>query len=144
MPPYLRRFWVPALLGTMLLTGCSGEAYQPSYGSIVDAHYENGIPAGQLSALADGILTEAEVEQATAAADACVGDVPGISSVEPYRWVEQDGEFSGGRIEIEDGADQEAVLVEARACYFQHVGLIEFAWLDQWYFGEWTDENPRD
>jgi len=132
------------MLVTMVLAGCSGQAYQPSYGYIVETYYENGIPDGQLSALADGLLTEAEVEQAAAAADACVAAVPEISSVEQYRWVEQDGEFSGGSVEIAEGADRDTALAKARVCYFQYVGLIEFAWLDQFYFGEWTRENLRD
>ncbi|NNC93211.1 MAG: hypothetical protein HKN80_12050 [Acidimicrobiia bacterium] len=142
MPSRMKRSSA-AVLGALVLASCSGEAYQPSYGFIVETYYENGIPAGQQSALADGLLTEAEVVQAAAAADACVAAVSGVSAVEEYRWVEQDGEFVGGRIEIADEADRDAVLVDARACYFQYVGLIEFAWLDQWYFGEWTEENLR-
>ncbi len=132
------------MLITLVLASCSGQAYQPSYGSVLETYYENGIPAGQLSALADGSLTEAEVEQATEAADVCVAAVPGIASVEPFVWVEQDGEFSGGNIEFEEDADQDTALAGARVCYFQHVGLIEFAWLDQFYFGEWTEENLRN
>ncbi len=139
-----RRSLAPAILATLVLAACSGEAYQPSYGYIVETYYDNGIPAVQLSALTDGLLTEAEVEQAAAAADACVAAVPGISSVEPFQWVEQEGEFSGGSLEFEDDADEDAALAGARACYFQHVGLIEFAWLDQWYFGEWIEENLRN
>lgn len=144
MSPNLKRLLAPALLVTLVLASCSGEAYQPSYGFIVETYYENGIPSGQLSALSDGLLTEAEVEQAAAAADACVAAVTGVSSVDQYRWVEQEGEFVGGSLELEEGADRDVVMVDARACYFQYVGLIEFAWLDQWYFGEWTEENLRD
>ena len=132
------------MLITLVLASCSGQAYQPSYGSVLETYYENGIPAEQLSALADGLLTEAEVEQATEAADVCVAAVPGIASVEPFVWVEQDGEFSGGNVEFEEDADQDTALAGARVCYFQHVGLIEFAWLDQFYFGEWTEENLRN
>ena len=131
------------MLITMVLASCSGQAYQPSYGHIVETYYENGIPAEQLAALADGLLTEAEVERAAQAADTCVAAVPGISSVEPFVWVEQDGEFTGGKIEIEEDADEDAALANARVCYFQYVGLIEFAWLDQFYFGEWNEENLR-
>jgi hypothetical protein len=132
------------MLITMVLASCSGQAYQPSYGSIVETYYENGIPAAQLSALADGLLTEAEVERAAQAADTCVAAVPGISAVEPFVWVEQDGEFSGGSVEFEEDADEDTALAGARVCYFQHVALIEFAWLDQFYFGEWTEENLRN
>lgn len=143
MPPRLRRRAVPALLISALLAGCSGQEYEPSYGYILETYYENGVPAGQLSALADGLVTEAEVEQAAAATDACVAAVPGVSSVEEYRWVEEDGEFAGGKLEIEEDADRDVVLAQARACYFQYIGLIEFAWLDQVYFGGWTEENLR-
>ena len=128
----------------MVLASCSGSAYTPSHGFILETQYADGIPAGQLSALADGVLTEAEVERATRASDACVAAVPGIASVDPFRWVEQDGEFSGGNVAIEEGADREVALEAAGACYLEYAGLIEFAWLDQWYFGEWTDENLRD
>jgi hypothetical protein len=138
-----RRLLVPALLVGAILTGCSGQTYEPGFGYILETYYENGIPAAQQSALADGVLTEAEVERATLAADACVGAVPGVASVEPFGWVEQDGEFSGGKIEFEDDADEDLAAAEARGCYFQHVALIEFAWLDQFYFGEWTEENLR-
>ena len=138
-----RRLLVLAVLGTMALTSCSGQAYQPSYTSILETYYENGVPQGQLSALADGVLTEAEVEEATLAADACVLAVQGIASVEPFQWVEQDGEFAGGSFELEEDADRDAALARARACYFQHAGLVEFAWLDQFYFGGWTEENLR-
>ena len=127
----------------MVLASCSGQAYKPSFGYIVETYYENGIPDGQLSALADGLLTEAERDQATEAADACVAALPGISSVEPFVWVEQEGEFSGGSLEFEEDANEDVVKAEARVCYFQYVALIEFAWLDQYYFGEWTEEKLR-
>ena len=138
-----RRFAFSAAFVGVILAGCAGTAYQPSYGFILETHYADGIPPQQQSALADGILTDREVDQATELSDACVAAVPGIASVEPFRWVEQDGEFSGGDIEFEDGVDREAVLDAARECYFEHVALIEFAWLDQFYFGEWTEENLR-
>lgn len=144
MSPKTSRSLAAAVLGAMVLANCSGSAYKPSYGFILETQYENGIPSDQQRALADGFLTEAEVERATRASDACVAAVAGIASVEPFRWVEQDGEFSGGNVEIEKGADEVAALDQARACYFKHVGLIEFAWLDQWYFGSWTDENLRN
>ena len=132
-----------AAVAGVILAGCSGTPYEPSYGFILETHYEDGIPAGQQSALADGFLSDREVDQATEASDACVGAVPGIASIEPFRWVEQDGEFSGGNIEFQDDVDQEAALAAARECYFEHVALVEFAWLDQFYFGEWTEENLR-
>ena len=143
MSPSLKLLLVPAMLITMVLASCSGQSYQPGYGYILETYYQNGIPAAQLSALSDGLLTEEEVEQATSTADACVAAIPGISFVEPFVWVEQEGEFSGGNLEFADDADEDRVEAEARGCYFQHVALIEFAWLDQYYFGEWTEENLR-
>ncbi len=40
--------------------------------------------------------------------------------------------------------EPDIALEAAQACYFEHAGLIEFAWLDQFYFGEWSEENLRD
>jgi hypothetical protein len=128
---------------SLMAAACSGTPYEPSYGFMLENYYEDGIPANQQAALRDGVLTEAEVEQATRASNACAATVPGIASVEPFQWVEEDRQFSGGQLEFEEGADREAVLEAARACYFEHAGLIEYAWLDQVYFGGWTDENLR-
>jgi len=143
MAPLRTRFLISLAVPVVILAGCAGTPYEPSFGFILETHYQGAIPSGQQSALADGLLTDREVDQATEASDACVAAIPGIAAVEPFRWVEQDGEFSGGDIEFEDGADEDAAIEAARDCYFQHAALIEFAWLDQFYFGEWTDENQH-
>lgn len=140
----LRQLLIAAVFGGGLLTGCSGQAYQPSYGFMLETHYQGIVPAGQQAALADGVLTEPDIEQATLASNTCAAAVPGIASIKPFHWVEQDGEFTGGELEFLDGADRDAALEKAQACYFEYAGLIEFAWLDQVYFGEWADENLRD
>lgn len=127
----------------LVAAACSGEAYQPTYGFALETLYADGIPDPQQRYLADGRLTEQELEEATEASNRCAAAVPGIASVEPFRWVEQEGDFDGGNVEFTDGADREAALAAAQACYIEHMGLIEYAWLDQYYFGEWTDENLR-
>lgn len=132
------------LVTALTLTGCAGTPYEPSYGFVLETLYPEGVPEGQQRALADGVLSEQEVEQATRASNACAGAVPGIAAVEPFRWVEQDGDFIGGEIEFAEEADTEAALAAARACYIEHVALVEVAWLDQFYFGEWTEENLRE
>lgn len=125
------------------LAACSGSAYQPTYGFALETRYASGIPASQERLLADGRLTERELEEATRASNRCAAAVPGIASVEPFRWVEREGDFDGGNIEFTDDANREAALAAAEACYLEHMGLIEYAWLDQFYFGEWTEENLR-
>jgi hypothetical protein len=127
-----------------LAAACSGQPYQPSYGFALENLYPDGVPETQQRLLADGQLTEQELEGATRAADGCVAAVPGIASVEPYRWVEQEGRFDGGTVELEEGADRETAIRAAQECYIEYVGLIDFAWRDQYYFGEWTEENLLD
>ena len=139
-----RRWAILAVAIGVVMSGCAGTPYEPSFGFMLETYYQDGIPAGQQAALADGVLTDREVDQATEASDACAAGVPGIASVEPFRWVEQDGEFSGGDLKFEDNVDRDAAVSAAQHCYFLHAALIEFAWLDQFYFGEWTDENLRN
>ncbi len=140
----VRRYLVGLAVLLPVLASCSGQPYEPAFGFMLETHYQDGVPAGQQSALADGVLTDREVEQATQASNACAGAVPGVASVKPFRWVEEDGEFTGGELEFDEDADRDIALEAAQACYFEHAGLIEFAWLDQFYFGEWSEENLRD
>jgi hypothetical protein len=130
--------------GTVVVAACSAQPYQPSFGFALENLYPDGVPEVQQRFLADGRLTEQELEQATRASDDCVATVPGIASVDPFRWVEQEGRFDGGTVRFADGADREAAILAAQECYLEYVGLIEFAWRDQYYFGEWTEENLLD
>ena len=128
--------------GAGLVAACTGQPYEPSYGVALEQLYPDGVPEVQRRLLADGLLTEQELEQATQASNTCVAVVPGLTLVEPFRWVEQEGDFDGGTIEFEDGVDRDEVIQGTRDCYIEYVGLIEFAWLDQFYFGEWVEEGP--
>ena len=140
----MRRSALLALSILVVVTACSGRPYEPSYAVALDTLYPDGVPEVQQQFLADGRLTDQELQQATRASDACANAVPGIESIEPLRWVEQEGDFDGGTIQLAEGADEQAAVEAAQDCYFEHMGLIEYAWLDQFYFGEWTTEELRD
>ena len=139
----MRRLLVFAAIA-LVVASCTGRPYEPTFGFALETLYADGIPEYQQRILDDGRLTRQELDQATQASDACVAALPGIESVEPFRWVEQEGDFEGGEIEYATGADRDATLAEARLCYIEYVGLVEYAWLDQYYFGEWTEENLLD
>ena len=137
----MRRSTLLALCLLVVMAACSGRPYEASYAVALETLYPEGVPEVQQRYLADGRLTEQELQQATQASDACAAAVPGIASIDPLRWVEQEGDFDGGTVEFADGADEETALAAAQDCYFKHMGLIEYAWLDQLYFGEWTEES---
>lgn len=128
----------------LLVAACAGQRYEPTYGFVLETLYPDGIPDEQQRYLGDGRLTEDELDQATRASNECATAVPGVESVEPFRWDEQEGDFAGGDVTFTDDADRDEALEAARACYLRHMGLIEYAWLDQFHFGEWTEENLRD
>ncbi len=135
---------VTLLFGLLVVAACTGQPYEASYAVALETLYPDGVPDAQQRYLEDGRLTEQELQQATQASDACAAAVPGIASVEPLRWVEQEGDFDGGTIRFADGADELAAVSAAQDCSFEHMGLIEYAWLDQYYFGGWTEESPTD
>ncbi|MBT8203262.1 MAG: hypothetical protein KJO87_08160 [Acidimicrobiia bacterium] len=135
-----RRRLVVTGAALVLLTGCAGQPYEPSFETVRQTLYADGIPDGQERALADGLLTEQELTAAIDASNRCVAAIPGIELTEPYRWVPQDGDFDGGNVDLNPGADEETALAAAEACYVEHVALIEYAWLDQFYFGSWAQE----
>ena len=137
----MRRLTLLVLGLLVVMAACSGRPYEASYAVALETLYPDGVPEAQQRYLADGRLTEQELRQATQASDACAAAVPGIESIEPLRWVEQEGDFDGGTVQFADGADEEAAITAAQDCYFEHMGLIEYAWLDQYYFGEWTEET---
>ena len=130
--------------GAALVAACTGQTYEASFGLVLEQEYSDGVPEVQQRLLADGRLTEQELEQAIQGSNRCVEGVPGLTLEEPFRWVEQEGDFDAGRIEFDEEADRDVVIEATRDCYREFMGLIEFAWLDQFYFGEWTEESSTE
>ena len=111
---------------------------------MLEHHYPEGIPMEQQAALADSVLTREELEAASAARDACIAGIPGITWVEPFAWSDDGVNFTGGGYRVAPGVEEADVQPAADACYYRHVALVETAWLDQEHFGGWTEENLID
>ena len=107
---------------------------------MLQSHYPAGIPAEQLAALNDHVITPAEMEGAAAARNSCIAALPGVVWVEPFAWA-NDLNFTGGAYQVGPGMDEGEIQPDADACYYRCVALIDTAWLDQEWFGDRTDEN---
>ena len=113
------------------------------YGWMLEHSYADGIPADQQAALADGRVTPTELEDAAAAEVACMAEIDGVESVDPYNW-QNDIDLVGGGPHFAEGTDESALEPALDACYYEHLALVFTAWLDQEFFGGWTAENEID
>ncbi len=133
---------LPVLLICVLSSACAPPEHVESFGFLLESEYQGVVPAAQQSALDDGLITRAEVEQAVTASLDCMGRIEGVVVDDPFHWREDGIEFGGGARPLP--GTNEAVLVPMMdACYYEHVALIETAWFDQEYYGAFRYESVR-
>jgi hypothetical protein len=126
----------------VMLSACGPPEHVESFGYLLEAEYAGVVPAAQQSALDDGLITRAEVEQAVTASLDCMAEIEGVVVDDPFHWREDGIEFGGGARPLP--GTNEAVLVPMMdACYYEHVALVETAWFDQEYFGTFGYENVQ-
>lgn len=124
----------------VLASACVPPEHVESYGFLLEMQYAGVIPEAQQGALADNLVTSAEVEQAVTASLSCMGSIDGVVVDETFNWREDGIEFGGGAHPIP--GTNEAVLVPLMdGCYYEYAALVETAWFDQEHFGAFTSEN---
>ncbi len=131
------------LVALAFASGCAEPEYEPSFGSVLEAHYGDGVPPEQQVMLDDQVVEGTEIADAATARDACVANIDGVVWVEKFKWL-SDIDFAGGEYRLADGVDEAETQPLAEACYFRYLALVETAWVDQEIFGDWTGVSEVD
>ncbi len=113
------------------------------FGWMLEHDYPDGVPPEQSEALDDQVITREELEAAAAAEVACMAELDGVVSVDGYNW-QNEIDLVGGGPHFAAGVDEAALAPALEACYYDHLALVFTAWLDQEYFGGWTEDNRLD
>ncbi|MDX2344177.1 MAG: hypothetical protein QNL12_10860 [Acidimicrobiia bacterium] len=128
------------ILILIVLASCARADHIESFGFLLEYQYGGVVPVVQQAALADNVVTPAEVEAAVTASLECMAAIDGVVVDEAFNWREDGIEFGGGAHPI-PGTDESVLVPQMDACYFENAALVETAWLDQQHFGSFTTEN---